>query len=300
MTTQALREFINRHNASAAALAALGAALDARVSGVPLAPALQASIDDLLAALGAGDALKDTSPKELQPLLAELRFMSLVESKLLFHETRSSTWAHTESEILQSAGDISSGFAHALANVVAPMLDGLSARLLAPGGAFLDVGVGVASMSITLAQLLPSLRVVGIDRWAPSLAIAREHVRNAGLDKRIELREQSAEDLTDSEAFDLAWIPTPFVPERVIAAACESVLRTLRPGGWLLFPMHNPGADPVTGALARMRTALNGGTMLSTGQSEALLSRAGFVEVKTLPGPPGAIIAIVVGRRRPA
>jgi hypothetical protein len=37
MTVEALREFIGQHSASAAGLAALGAALDARASGVPLA-----------------------------------------------------------------------------------------------------------------------------------------------------------------------------------------------------------------------------------------------------------------------
>ena len=92
-----------------------------------------------------------------------------------------------------------------------------------------------------MAHLWPFLNVVGIDPWAPSLTLARENVRSAGLTDRIRLREQAVEDLSDTDAFDLAWIPSAFMPETVVPAACEHVYHALRPGGWLLFAMANPG-----------------------------------------------------------
>ena len=79
----------------------------------------------------------------------------------------------------------------------------------------------------------PNLRIVGIDVFKPSLRLARENVEKAGLLDRIELREQGAEALEDDEAFDLAWMPTVFMPERVIPEATERTHRALRPAaGW--------------------------------------------------------------------
>lgn len=59
--------------------------------------------------------------------------------------------------------------------------------LNAEGASFLEVGVGVAAIAIEMARLWPSLRVVGIDGWAPALAVARENVRATDLASRIEL-----------------------------------------------------------------------------------------------------------------
>ncbi len=76
------------------------------------------------------------------------------------------------------------------------------------------MGVGVAGLSIAMSRLWPTLRVVGVDPWAPSLVLAREKVRAAALTDRIELRHQAAEDLTDVDSYDLAWIPIPRPPWR--------------------------------------------------------------------------------------
>jgi SAM-dependent methyltransferase len=289
---------MNRHNASATGLAALGAALDAKMSGTPLDPALAARVDELLAALGAGNALEDVNGQEVRPLLAELRFMHANDAKLLYQQTRALGWSHTDPEVLQAGGDVSVGFAHALTRMIVPGLEGLSARLGAPGAAFLDIGVGVAALAIAMAGMWPELRVVGIDPWQPSLTIARNNVAQAGLGDRITLREQRAEDLEDESAFDLTWVPSTFMREAVIAPACERAHRALRPGGWLLFPMVNPGNDAQAAALGRLRTTLFGGYVTTPPHVEGLLRDTGFVDVRTLPAPPGAVVAMVAGRRK--
>jgi SAM-dependent methyltransferase len=299
MTIQALREFVNRHNASVTGLAALGALLDSHATGAPLDPKLLESTRGLLSALGAGDVLDGVSAQEALPLLAELRMVFAADAKLLYAESRTLGWTHTEPEILQAAGDVSSGFAQGLTRMVAPSLDGLSERLSSPGARFLDVGVGVGALSIALANILPSLSIVGIDPWQPSLARARENVDRAGLADRIELRELAAENLEDRDAFDLAWMPTLFFQERAVAPACKRVHYALRPGGWALVAMINPGADnSPAAALARMRQVLYGGHASTPSTIEALLSEVGFSDVRTLPSPPGALVAFVAGRRK--
>jgi SAM-dependent methyltransferase len=288
---------VARLSLSAGALTVVGAAIDAKVSGTPLDPNIQPHADAVLDALAARGLIDDVSRADLLPVLAEIRLTFLQGAKLLYEATRGSGWTHEDSAILVAAGETSSGFAGVLKQMIAPRLPGLADRLEASSGSFLDVGVGVAGLSIAMARLWPSLSLVGIDRWAPSLAIARENVRAARLTDRIEVRQQAAEDLPDVDAFDLAWVPAAFIPETSIPAIVERVHRALRPGGWLLFAMVNQGGDPLAGSYARLRTATWGGALLAAAQVEALLGRAGFVDVQVLPGPPNAVVAMFAARR---
>ncbi len=73
-------------------------------------------------------------------------------------------------------------------------------------------------------------------------------------------------------------------------------------------PLHGPvstrnesggGAFPALASLVRLRTTLWGGYLIAPDQVEALLSHTGFVDVRTLPGPPGAIVALIAARRTP-
>jgi SAM-dependent methyltransferase len=139
--------------------------------------------------------------------------------------------------------------------------------------------------------------VVGIDPWAPALALARENVRAAGLAGRIELREQLAEELGDEEVYDLAWIPSAFVCESAIRRVVQRVHRALRPGGWLLVPTLSGGGEPLAAALARLRTQMFGGYVSTAERIEALLREKGFAQVQTLPRPEGAVSATIAGRR---
>jgi SAM-dependent methyltransferase len=300
MSIQAIREFINRHNASAAGLAALAAVLDTRAGGDPLDPALAARIGELLSALGAGDLLDQVSPREAAPFVADIRHQLAFNAKLMYAETRATSWNYADDRLLQEVGDFARSHAYALTRNVVPALDGLAARFASPGAAFLDIGVGVAGLAIALAESWPGLRIVGIDVWQPSLRLARDNVDRAGLGDRIELREQAAEALEDDRAFDLAWMPLPFMPERVVAAATERTHRALRPGGWVVFALPNLGRlDPTSDAFWRLRVTMWGGPIWTADQVEALLAERSFVEVRTLPVPPGVPVALVAGRRGP-
>lgn len=300
MSVQALREFMSRHTASATGLAALGAALDAKATGAPLAPALDARVNALLETLGIADALANVSAEEVKPLLSEIRTLAAVDAKLLHAETRTTTWNYTDIAILEGAGAMSAGFVGPLSQVLLPGLEGAMDRLAAPGAAFLDVGVGVAGLAIAVAKKWPAVRVVGIDPWQPSLALARGNVAKAGLEDRIALREQRAEDLRDDRAFDLAWIPALFMPRSSVRPACERILQALRPGGWMLFNAVQPGVDALTDAMWWLRTTMFGDSALPCADAESLLRDLGFSDVKTLCSPAGSFMRIVAGRRKAA
>lgn len=295
MSIEALREVVAQLSASATALAVLGAELQARVSGKPLHPTLRSQVDDLLREIGALQALDGTSAADLAPLLAEIRHFWALDNDFLSTPERAPGWTYTDTEVLQSAGEATQGFANVLPRFL-PQLEGLGPRLEGPAAAFLDVGTGVARLSIAMARKWPSLRVVGLDVWGPSLALARRNVAEAGLQGQVELRELPAEDLADERAFDLAWIPAPFVPPPALGRLVERVHRALKPGGWLLFAAAKPGED-VRGAALRFRVALFGGAPSTQQEIEKVLTDKGLTEVRTLPGPPRDFKIIVAGRR---
>jgi predicted O-methyltransferase YrrM len=289
-------ELIARHTPSAAALTALGAALDARASSTALDPRLAAAIDELLVALGAGDVLEGVSAEEALPALGLLRTSLCTSTKLLFADKRATAWNHTEEEILQGAGDFSTRHAQVLTNVVAPALAGALERIGSTTGALLDIGTGAGGLSIAMAQRWPDLRVVGIDPWQPSLALARANVKRAGLDHRVELREQAAEELEDEAVFDIVWLPIPFMQEPTHRPALERVGRALRPGGWVVAGVASPGTDPATRAAARLQSTTWARHTINVAELQALLGASGLVEVTTLPCGP---VSFVNARRAP-
>jgi hypothetical protein len=179
--------------ASASALAVLGAELHARVSGEPIHPSVHPHVEAILREPGASNAMEGIAPEELRPLVTEIRHFWLLDGEFLSNPERPPGWTYTDNEVLATGGELTEGFADVLPRIV-PKFDDLAARLGGSDGRVLDIGTGVGRLSIAMARRWPSLHVVGIDTWAPSLALGRANVAAAGLQDRIELREQSGED----------------------------------------------------------------------------------------------------------
>ena len=295
MTLALLKEASARLTLGTGALSALGLALQSRVDAVPLETATQREVDAVLDALGVRDAVNAGSAAELRPILGEIRVALLHGATLLSRSGAATGWRFDDAALLQAAGDTSIGFAMALKNGVIPQLDGLAARFDA-GGHFLDVGVGVAGLAIALASLWPTLHVTGIDPLAASIAIARRNVARAELGERITLREQAGEDLADTAEYDLAWVPSVFIPGSALDAIFSNAGRSLKPGGWLLVALGRSDGDPLQVAYHRLRTVLWGGNPIDEAQTMAMMTRVGFTEARRLAMPPTAPIALVAAR----
>jgi 2-polyprenyl-3-methyl-5-hydroxy-6-metoxy-1,4-benzoquinol methylase len=278
-------------------LAAVGAALQLQIGSATVAPELETQIREVLRILGIDAELEGVSSEALVALLAEIRLTFLQGVKLLYSSTLQPGWTHTEEELLQSQGQASAAFAPMFQRVVIPRLDGLAVRLESPTASFLDVGVGVAALSIAMARLWPMLRVVGIDPWEPALALARQNVAAAGLGERIELRQQAVEELAESTEFDLVWFPLPFIRADRLASALSHVWRALRPGGWIVSGVLNRTDEPLAAALADLRAIAWGGPPLLPAALAVLLEESGFERVQVFPRPSWAAIVSVVGRR---
>jgi hypothetical protein len=134
---------------------------------------------------------------------------------------------------------------------------------------------------------VPRSRVVGIDPMRRAIELGGSTVARHGLADRVELRCTGVEAIEDDEAFDLAWLPLPFIPRAAVRAGLPRVLRALRPGGWLLLPGSTVEPGP-SGEIARWQAHLAGGTSLSATERAALLNEVGFVSATPLTMPPGA------------
>ena len=129
------------------------------------------------------------------------------------------------------------------------------------------------------------------------LALA-ERVRAASpAADRVVLRQQDVTTLDEQDAYDLAWVPAPFIPEPALRPGLPAVARALRSGGWLMLGHGKYAGDPVDDALNRFKTVAYGGTALDDAQAQQALADAGLDAVTPTPTPLVSP-AITVGRKR--
>ena len=182
-----------------------------------------------------------------------------------------------------------------LAEEVVPRI-GLAGRMARPGAAFLDVGVGVGMIAAGLAERFPRLRVVGLDVLDRSLALAARTTAAAGCADRVALRRLDVAELSDVDAYDLAWLPTAFLPEAAVRAALPRLGAALRPGGCLVVALRPASDLPVVQAIEALGARLTGGSALTAAEVTAPLLDAGFDEVVDLPATP--LTGTLLGARR--
>lgn len=287
MAIDAAMALTNRLLANAQALAAVTASLRAQAEGVPLDPDLQRAIEGVLDALECRDALDALSPQERSVVIAFARSYLRQALELVDEPFRPSAWSHTDPTILQAQGSASGVVARLIA----------ASGLGAPGMRVLDIGTGVAGLAIAFCRTFPDATVVGVDPWEPSLALARANLVEAGLEHRVTLHAATIEEFSDPDGFDLAWLPSFFLPPRVLPSALRRVGGLLRPGGRLVVGVMEGPEDPVGAAVDTMITIRSGGAVLSPAGARDLMVEAALVEVKEVTRTWQAPLRLVTGQR---
>ena len=290
MSLQDVMPVVGRLAASAEALAVLATSAGKPLDGQP------AQIREVLVSLGLESDAAELGLAEAEFVNGLVRTILLQALEFLEAPNRPAGWTHVDPRILQGQGAGSATLVPVLRNVIVSRLDGLSTHLDAAGAAFLDVGIGVAALSIAMCRAWPTLHVVGLDPFEPALVLARQNIAEAGLQDRIALRQIGAEDLTDADAFDLVWFSLPFVPDTILDTALAAVCRSLRPGGWLVTGTFG-GPGELGMALARLRTARAGGRLLDSGGTETLLAVQGLTNIASFPPATWGPGILTVGRR---
>jgi len=288
MAFDELMGLTNRLLANALALSAVSARLRLDELGAEGDPAVREQLDRVIEELGVHTKLETLEPGERAVLYAFSRSYLAQALDLVDDPARQGAWSHSDPILLSAQGSASA--------VVATLITNLG--LVPPNARILDVGTGVAGIATAFCELHPDATVVGIDPWKPALAIARKRVASANLDPRITLVEAAIGDFYDAEGFDLAWLPSFFIPDDVLDHAIERIHELLRPGGAIvvgvIFADEASPLEAVTDALVTVRS---GGSVLGADDAVGKLDRAGFAnahEVERDWNPP---LRFVVGRR---
>jgi 2-polyprenyl-3-methyl-5-hydroxy-6-metoxy-1,4-benzoquinol methylase len=285
---------IGRLVASAEALGAVAARARAEADGVELDPRIGDALDGVTGALGIDVAALTAEQARIAAGYAHA--LLLMSADLAAHPERPPGWGNEDAAILQSLGQGSAAIAGAI-KAAAPALAGLADGLARDDAAFLDVGAGVAALSIAICRTWPAVRVVGLEPWEPPLRLARANVARAGLEGRIELRAQAVEDLADREAYDAAFLALPFIAPELVPVAVARSCAALRPGGWLLAGIFTAPDEPLAQRLTALRVVRAGGHPYPTDDVERVLAGAGLAEVVTPSRTWQAPIGLVAGRR---
>jgi 2-polyprenyl-6-hydroxyphenyl methylase/3-demethylubiquinone-9 3-methyltransferase len=110
------------------------------------------------------------------------------------------------------------------------------------GRRILDVGCGGGVMAEAMARA--GAKVVGVDPSAKSIAVAREHARQAGLE--IEYRVGTAEELAFENEFDQVFTVDVLEHVEDVPRTVAGCAHALKPGGTFGFLTHNQTLEAFT------------------------------------------------------
>jgi ubiquinone/menaquinone biosynthesis C-methylase UbiE len=141
-----------------------------------------------------------------------------------------------------------------------PALAGVEEKLRA-GGRVADLGCGLGSSSVLIAEAFPTATVVGSDYHTESIALARKKAADAGVADRLTFEVASAQTFTGTE-YDLVTTFDALHDMGDPVSAARQVRQALADDGtWLLVEPN--AADDVAGNLNPVgRLYYNGSTFL--------------------------------------
>jgi 2-polyprenyl-3-methyl-5-hydroxy-6-metoxy-1,4-benzoquinol methylase len=152
------------------------------------------------------------------------------------------------------------GYVAALVPEWIPALDGVEAKLIA-GGRVADVGCGLGSSSVLIAQAFPKTTIVGSDYHAESIELARKKAAEAGVNDRVTFEVATAETFTGT-GYDLVTMFDALHDMGDPVGAAKGVREALAPDGtWLLVePYASDTVEENFNTLGRLY--YNGSTFL--------------------------------------
>jgi release factor glutamine methyltransferase len=154
-----------------------------------------------------------------------------------------------------------------------------------PAATVADIGTGSGSIACALAQSLPALRVLAVERSLPALGIAALNVRKLGLSGRVKLLAGDLLDPIRPFRLDLVVANPPYIPTAVVASLPPEV------SGFEPLEALDGGPDGMMvlrGIIAGAPSALRAGgrLIMEIGEEQAgalasLLAAEGFTGIES-------------------
>ena len=292
MSFPVLYSKVRELSATAQAMGALGAELRLRQLGIPGDSRIRTALQAVTDTFGPG-LIDGLQPGQIATVIGQLTYALQEALDLLREPERGSGWTYDDPTILQERGRGSRAGARLFESAARqrPPL----AAVLEKKCRFLDVGTGAGWLAIECAKIWPNMQIVGIDIWEPSLKLAESNIAEEGLQHRITLRRQNVVEVKDIEAFDLAFIPSMFLPLDLLARAIARVIKALVPGGYLILGMFAPGPGPHGAAVRDLLTIRCGGYPWQPDEIAERLRLEGLIDVEFVDFE--STICVMLGRR---
>jgi SAM-dependent methyltransferase len=134
-------------------------------------------------------------------------------------------------------------------------------------GRWLDIGCGVATTTLTLATLIPSMRATGLELVPEVAAEAVARAAALGVGDRVDIRAMDARDFTEESAFAGGFWAQPFFPSASRPATLAMIRRALRPGALLLLQEMEPAPAPDQRAAYALRRPVFSGWEIPFGRT---------------------------------
>jgi SAM-dependent methyltransferase len=283
-------------------LDAVRLAKDARVD-----PTLTVRILDVLVAFGflskEGDSFALAERGRAQAsrgaeLEADLA-VTFGQTRALVEQARAGTlavgWRPRDSEVIRAQAALSYAMTHRMARPMIEAWPEIGGRLAHEGAVLVDIGVGGAGAACAFCEAFPKIRVVGIDPLPAALIEARANVAAHGLGDRITLRAQRGDELTDVDAFDVAFLPAKFQSDAAYEGTLRALFTALRPGGLVMTDAWRDPGDPRVASVSKLRSERWGSGPRTTEAVTTMLERAGFSGIQVGPAL-GAAVPLLARR----
>jgi hypothetical protein len=220
------------------------------------------------------DALDD---RQVSMLVQMIHMCFAEASELLHNPARPAEWQVADPVLLQSQGQASSAAFRRILALAAerPLLQ------KALDGRFLDVGTGVAGITLEAAKRCPSLLVEGIDVWEPALALARKNVQRGPYADRIKIKNLDVINLAGEPAYTLVWLPTMFMKRSVVEAALDRIAAVSLKDAYLVSARYTVPTDPEAAVFVALRTLRSGGDLIAQSEMENMLRDRGFIDIES-------------------
>jgi hypothetical protein len=159
-------------------------------------------------------------------------------------------------------------------------------------GHVIEVGAGLAALSLALAKLFPSTHFTAMDSNSSATSVARLNVATSGLSSRFSIRLRDLVHLDERASYSVAWLPAPFLPRQGAGAALDRLNEAIEPGGFLIIGNSPTLACDASTATNGARLLRSNGYVWRTEELTGFLRHLGYRELEHLPCADGMELAI--------
>lgn len=152
-------------------------------------------------------------------------------------------------------------------------------------GRVIEVGAGLAALSLALAELYPSTQFTAMDSDSSATSVARLCVAASGFCARFSIRLRDPIHIDEQARYSVAWLSAPVLPRQGARTALDRLTLAIKPGGFLIVgnaPLLETDAATATKGARLLRS---NGHVWRSEELAGMLRRQGYRDIEHLPCP---------------